>query len=777
MMKKRSILVWLIFVVYVSSAAGQQRGLPEMLRPLNGGLQVSIQQYEGSALRNTRLFHNNELTDGENTWQLAWKTAKAADGRSCDVTLTCKLVKGRAAATALSVAFAFGQWDVRNYVMVPGIVYNGNRYRAIGNGYNPDYPKDMYFNPAVPLTISNNPRLSLSANDSSFLELSTTNTAAPAMSFYSPAAGKSWMVLTEQGTRWGNSGLFIQENNRRDSCIFRISAPAMRNRAAGFGDFHRSGDKAPDWNEGDEMVLRFRVYVSDADGIPGHLQQFMHARKSVTGPNQPRNLVPMSKLVQLGTDICRDNFAETTAGKYYLPENSRHFQLGWVSGMINTFPMLALNDATERRRVAEELDFITSRMQGKSGYFYGFISAEGKLGTEKAHPDFPALQAMVRKNGDVLFWLMKHLLLLKAQGHGHIIKPEWETAARKLAGAFTTTWKKYGEFGQYILPETGEIAVFNSTAGAIAPAGLALAADYFRQPEWMTIAEAAAAHYYQRDVEQQGFTSGACGDISQDADSETAFGFLESLMALYNYTGKPVWLARAKVQAALCSSWALAYDPVFPPGSTIAKLGGRMTGAIWASSQNKHAAPGVCTSSADHLFKLYRATGDEQYAELIRDMQHAHTEAVNMPGHITTNYLIGSSMERIQPSDAEGKGAIGNFIHTRNSWTETNGILMAMELPGIYVRPGEGKMYVFDHIGVARVAEDRVSVTLRLTNRTPYAAAVSVFAENARKASQPLGYTAFLRWPKVNVPAGGELTVRITADGKVTLQPAADNHR
>jgi hypothetical protein len=767
-MNKLAAVILLITISCVYTAAGQQAGLPEILRPLQGGLQVSLKEYEGTTLREEHRFRGNGLTDKKNTWRLAWKVKKTADGKGWDVTLTCRLVEGQATSTALSLDIGFGQWDAGNYVMVPGIVYNGNRYRSIGNGYNPDYPRDMYYNPTVPLTISNNPRLSLPGKDTSFLELETGNTAVPAMSFYSPAIRKSWIVLTEQGTRWGNSGLSVRENAGRDSCIFSISAPAMRRNAAGFGDFHPSGDKAPDWVAGDEIALRFQVYVAGADGIPGHLRHFMQVRKALAGPNRPRNLVPMSKLAELGTAICRDNFAETKAGKYYLPENSKNFQLGWVSGMINTFPMLALNDATERARVAEELDFITSRMQGRSGFFYGFISAEGTIGTEKAHPDFPAVQAMVRKNGDVLFWLVKHLMLLKAQGHN--IKPQWEQAARKLAGAFTRNWEKYGEFGQYIVPETGAIAVFNSTAGAIVPAGLALAADYFGQPEWLAAAEASATFYYQRDVEKQGFTSGACGDISQDADSETAFGFMESLMALYRYTGKPVWLQRAEVQAALCASWTLAYDPVFPPGSAIAKLQGRMAGAVWASSQNKHAAPGVCTSSADHLFKLYRATGNEQYAELIRDIQHAHTEAVNMPGHITTNYLTGSSMERIQPGDAEGRGSTGNFIHTRNSWTETNGILMAMELPGLYVRPGEGKLYVFDHIEAERVKEDKHAVTLRLTNRTPYDATVSVFAENAAQAAKPMGYTAFIHWPKVNVSSGSEIMVKITADGKVIQQ-------
>ncbi|WP_423735865.1 hypothetical protein [Chitinophaga caseinilytica] len=769
--KVKWLSVWLM-AGWTAIACAQQAAPPAAVGPLNSGLKVSLQQYEGTNVQQSLPFKNgNVLVDGINVWQLDWKMKPAADG-AIDVALGCRLLKGKATATALVVDFVFGDWREDNYVLVPGIVYNGNRYRAIGNGYNPQYPKDMYFNPGAPLTISNNPRLALPGESNSFLELQSTNTAAPGMSFYAPGTGQSWFVLMEQQTRFGNNGISIFENEQRDTCTFRITAPAMRTRAAGFGDFHVSGDKAPDWSAGDEVVLRFKIYGKKSEGIPGHLRHFMEIRKSVTGPNEPRNLVPMSKLAQLGTDICRGNFTETKAGKYYLPENSRHFQLGWVSGMINTFPMLALNDPLERSRVAEELDFIVSKMQGRSGYFYGFISEDGKLGTEKAHPDFPELQAMVRKNGDVLFWLMKHLLLLKAQGHGSIINPQWETAAQRLAAAFVTTWKAHGEFGQYIVPETGAVAVFNSSAGAIVPAGLALAADYFNRPDWLAVAGDAAAFYYRRDVEQRGFTSGACGDISQDADSETAFGFMESLMAMYRYTGKAVWLERAKAQAALCASWTLAYDPVFPPGSAIAKLGGRMAGGVWASSQNKHAAPGVCTSSADHLFKLFRATGDRHYADLLRDIQHAHTEAVNMPGHITTNYLIGSSMERIQPSDAEGAGAIGNFIHTRNSWTETNGILMAMEIPGIYVRPGEGLLYVFDHVKVEKLAEDKSSVTLRLTNTTPYDAAVSVFAENARQARTAMGYTTFTNWPKVQVPAGGNVKVKINSNGEVQTFPA-----
>jgi hypothetical protein len=631
----------------------------------------------------------------------------------------------------------------------------------------------MYYNPDVPLTISNNPRLSVTPGEPSLLELQTTNAATPSVCFFSPSLKKGFILLTEQATRLGNSGITIQENEDRTKASVKISAPSVRKLATGFGDFHPSGDKAADWKTGDELALKFRIYTFDAQSIPDLLLKFMAVRKSLTGPNQPRNLVPMSKHLELATGICSNNWITVPAGSYYTPENGKDFQLGWVSGMMNTYPMLALNSEKERGRVATELDFVVNKLQGKSGYFYGGITAEGKIRPEKMIAEIPQMHAMVRKNCDVLLWMMKHFMLLKEQGYSKIIKPEWEKSAARLADAFVQTWKKYGQFGQYIDPETGEVAVFNSTAGAIAPAGLALASAYFGEPEFLKVASEAASYYYNRDVAGQGLTGGHCGDISQDSDSESCFGFLESLMAMYNHTGDAQWLEKAKVQAALCSTWAISYDVKFPPESQIAKLQSNIAGAVWASIQNKHAAPGVCTASGDYLFKLYRVTGNRLYADLIRDIQHAHTEAVDMPGHRTTNYGFGTSMERIQPSDAEGKGAIGNYIHTRNSWTETNSMLMDLELPGIYLQTDKNELYVFDHVEVKVVNRKAGKVSLAISNKTPYDASIFIFAETSKQAAKPLSYTAFTKWPKVSVKAGESKIVAVSDDGRILLDSSA----
>jgi len=703
-------------------------------------------RYEGSTLART-----SPMGTG------GWTCEKRMSGDATETTFHLTSEVARSAGVA--IAFDFADWSPENYLLVPGAIYNGNRFHVLKGGYMPPYPREMFFNPRLPLTMSDNPRLSLERGVASKIELLTGSAATPAVCFYSPKQRRGFILLFEQRTRWGENGLVIEENAAQNRITFAVCAPGIREQAAGFGDFRPSGDRGTDIKAGDSIILRFKTYSFRAKGIPDLLDKFLAVRKALTGPNQPRNLVPMSTLRDTIASRFKSRWTTVPAGSYYLPENDRNFQLGWVSGFMQT-PMLALGDPVERDHIGKQLDFVTKTLQAPSGFFQSGIAAEGKLRFDRTLDSRGFV--LTRKNSDALSMYLKFFQIYEAQGHGNLIKPEWKKAARRLADAFVMVWRRYGEFGQYLDPVTGEIAVFNSTGGAIAPGGLALAAAYFKNPEYLEVAKAAAEFYYKRDVAGRGLTAGHCGDTSQDPDSESAFGFLESLMTLYWATGSPEWLDRARTEAALCATWTLSYDFEFPPQSQIAQLGGHMAGAVWASTQNKHATPGICTSSGDALFKLFRATGDRRYADLIRDIQHAHTEATEMPGHRTCGSGPGGSMERIQTGDAEGKGAIGNYIQTQNGWTELSGLMMATELPGIYLRTDTGALYVFDHIEAKVVERGRSKVVLELTNRTNYDASVSIFAEQAREAIKPLAYTAYLRWPKVRIPT--KSTVRITID-------------
>ncbi|MDR6844679.1 hypothetical protein [Flavobacterium granuli] len=761
-MKIKIGLLSLVLSIFVGqlSAQNQTGAVNDFLKELKGSFKPMINEYSGTDLKSSQSINNGTLKLNAADWNCKLTTKKNGKSEVMDVKVAFQLQNGIAKETAVVAAFDFSQWDTKNYVMIPAIIYNGNRYQTIGNGYMPNYPKDMYYNPNVSLTFSNDPQLSPDPSKTSLIDLQTGNMATPAVCFYSPILKKGFILLTEQQTQLGNSGISVRENADRSVASIQVSAPSVRKLRTGFGDFAPSEDKAADWKTGDEVTLNFKLYSFPAKSIPDLLTKFMEVRKSLSGENNPRNLVPMSKQLELATGITSTRWVEVPVGKYYAPENGNDFQLGWVSGMMNTFPMLTLNNAKERERVGIEFDFIIDKLQGKSGYFYGGITADGKIRPERQHEAYPKIQAMVRKNCDALLWMTKHLMLYKELGYGKEIKPRWEEATKKLAQAFVNTWKKDGQFGQYIVPENGEVAVYNSTAGAIAPAGLAVASVYFGNKEFLAVAKESAAYYYKRDVENQGLTTGHCGDISQDADSESCFGFMESLMALYNVTKEIQWLEKAKVQAALCSTWAFSYDPIFHDESQIGKNKSNMAGAVWASTQNKHAAPGICTASGDYLFKLYRATGDLKYADLIRDIQHANVEAMDMPGHRTTNHGFGTEMERIQLSDAEGKSTIGNYYNTRNSWCETNGAFMALELPGIYVQTDTQKIYVFDHVEASLKGN-----VLTIKNNTVHDAKVAVFAETSKQAETPMSYVAFTKWKKVEVKAGKEVLITLNNNG------------
>jgi hypothetical protein len=112
----------------------------------------------------------------------------------------------------------------------------------------------------------------------------------------------------------------------------------------------------------------------------------------------------------------------------------------------------------------------------------------------------------------------------------------------------------------------------------------------------------------------------------------------------------------------------------------------------------------------------------------MRDIVRCHAESIR-PG--------GYTNERLTYCDADSRGNRGDHV---TGWNETNGILMAMELPGIYVRTDKNEMIVFDHVKADVLARDKNGVTLKIRNSTKFLANVSIFAESAKEAEKVLGH-------------------------------------
>ena len=517
-------------------------------------------------------------------------------------------------------------------------------------------------------------------------------------------------------------------------------------------EFDESPDRGADFKSGDQLNLQMRIYNFEANDIPSVLDKFMKVRKSMTGPNKPRNLIPFSQVAKWMTERIDARWYEGDRFQFYCPENADWISFGWVGGLMNTFPMLALGDDMHLDRVTKTFDFAIPRGQGDAGYFYGALNHDGENFSREGYPEFPEV-VLTRKNADVLFWMMKQFMLLKAQGKTDKINPSWERNIQRVADAFVTTWKKSGQWGRMLNNQTGEVAEYNTSGGVMAIGGLALASEYYSKPEYLKIAMEAANFYYQRDFVNSGMTTGGCADILQNADSETAAGFMTALMALFEITEDKQWLEKSRNLANLTATWTTSYDYELPQETELGSLGAKLAGIYWASTQNKHGAPGICTSSGDPLFKIYRATGNRLYANLLNDIIHAHGESIR-PG--------GYTNERLTYCDADSRGERGTHV---TGWNELNGFLMALEIPGIYVQTDGNQFFVFDHVEAVIEKHAENGVNLKITNPTKFDATVSLFAESAKQAQSPLGYTAFMNWPKVKIKANDTLQIHISSNG------------
>ena len=684
-----------------------------------------------------------KIDDTNKEWEVQTKKQNITDGEL--FVFRFKALKDMP-ESGVAVAFDQYNWTSDNYVMIPASVYNGNRQRIVNRRYATGIDPSDYNMPDLALTSNPIPQLSPDFGSQSRLEISVCNTASPIIAILDRQKDEGILLLTDQGIERDGQiidhGLIVEEALDRSIASFVVSAPGVREKKPEFIGFSRSPDRGLKIRRGDEITIRVTRLTYPCRNVPDLLEHFMHNRKRHIKCAPPRNLIPMSEVLSIMNRNIDMRYFKNDSVEFYRPETADWMSYGWIGGLINTYPMLALGDNEHLRRVACTFNFALPRAKGKSGYYYDILLPDGKVLNRDAAAVVPGI-TVTRRNADVLYWMIKQFNLMKSMGNGNLIRKQWEDDVQRLADAFVKTWDEEGTWGNYLYVETGKVAIFNTTSGAMAIGGLALAAEYYKQPDYLRVAEESAGDLY-RQYAIRGFTSGGCGDILQNSDSETAVAIMTSLMTLYEITGKASYLRQSRDLANLCATWTVSFDYQLPENTPLAKLGANLTGAVWASTQNKHGAPGFCTQSGDALFKLYRATGDTLYAELLRDIIHAHAEGIQPNGKIT---------ERLTYCDADQRGSRADGWET--GWNETNGALMALEIPGIYIRADLGNIYVFDHVEAKIIKNNSHKLALRIYNPTKYDAEITIFIENSKAAAKPLGDNSFLKWnDKIKIKAG-----------------------
>ena len=732
--------------------------------------ETQILSYEGNKVDRTFVFDGAALSEeGAGKWSVDIDRNKISK-EAVDYAVTFTMDEGEISSGGAAVQFTFDDWDTDNYVFAPCHVYGGNRFRKLKIGYPPfiyaeaDRPLDM------PITTTNIPHLSNDGSDA-YIDFKTNSCSTPLAGFYDKGAKKGFFILTEQDTVLGDEAFFISEYPSEKRLTIRLSAPGVREHQYRMTNADNpSDDEGVALKKGDEIKMHFRVYEFPCEDLMAYFDKFLTIRKDLSGQNEFRNLEPFSSLAET---IYKHHFAN----KWYEDENCGyicnnpisshhygHMGIGWSGVPLYCYSQMFRPDCQPDydevlRRVSLTFDAI-GNAQGASGIFYSMYRKGELLGDAFKHPDIQRDISMTRRTADAIYCGLQILELLRLQDHADLIKPSWEDMFRKASDALVSLYQRYGEFGQYLFAETGEIYTPNSANGALCAGALAYASRYFNEPRYLDLAEKAGDLFYDRFL-SKGYVGGGPGEILQAPDSESSAELLESYITLYEITREEKWIEYARAAAAYFSTWVVSYDYKFPEGSGMARMGVKAAGSVWASVQNEHSAPGIYVMSGDFLLKLYRCTGDRRYLDLDRDMSHNVVQYVNTEGNrMQAHGGYGYCTERVNIGDWEN--SIGGLADndTNQAW-ENVALYHTGQNPGIYVQPDTGEICVFDHVNAKIVSSDAGSVTLEIENPTYRDGDISVLAETSSYAREnSLGWNAWSGWPEVHV-ASGE-TVRVT---------------
>jgi len=737
--------------------------ITEFLAKYNISVNIRINQYDTA--RYNLLISRSEFPLSKNEqdmefqgskWKLKSSITPITEGRF-QVTLQFECTEGYLDNASLACDLVVDQWSEQNYVLMPAAVYNGNRYPAVKMKYMPFFNDPSQLGLNHPILLSDQPRLNY-REGMSRIQLRSGSMSFPSIG-YTNKKGKGFWLFTSQGNSLGDYGFGIEEFKNRDKAIISLTSPVVREVQKYFiseMDAKPSDDMPAHFETGDKIEFQFYIDFFESYDVQSLFNRMAEIRQEYYPSPGKKNLLPFSSAFKIQEEkFNRDNWRD--AGYYSVGTTDNFFQdwqIGWTGGMMTTLPLLMEGDSLTRQRVLRNFDWLYEVGVSPSGYYYDLIYKGKPYGAfpNKALGDSLHL---TRKNADAVYYIYKQFDLMKKMGIA--VKPEWEKMNKNALEAQLETWETYGQLGQFVNQETGRLVIGNTTSAGIFPAALCAASRYTGNQDYVKYAEEIGEYYYQKYI-QKGLTCGGPGDAMQSFDSESSYGLLESMVELYELTRDNKWLQRSEEMANQFASWVVVYDFKFPEKSLFNKLDIRSNGAVYANTQNTHGAPGICNHSGIALLKLYRATGNTFYMQLLTDIAHALPQFMSTKEKPWPGFQEGWMSERCNLIDwLEGTGE--TFVYS--GWSETAQLLTITELPGIYVNLSTHDIFCLDHVKATLVKSSDKELFVEIFNETCYDARVKLFAENKNNMKQSMFNNAALGWKRITVPAGGKIQVKM----------------
>ena len=658
----------------------------------------------------------------------------SSDATSLDVSVTFRLIRGVEKSSSLAVDLAFNNWSKQNYVLLPAAAYNGNRFDSRKISYSPKLNDYRDIGKDKPMIISDVPRLEISDGPSRIQERSGSM-ALPSIGFQNSKNGKGFFLITNQSNGLGDFGINIKESRDRSNAVISLCSPLVRELYKyTVADNHAPSTDVPaDFAIGDEVNFTFRIHNFDAPSIQSLFDKYLSIR---------HDLCPAPTFIpQLPFSACYDVIESKFNRQNFVPEYGYYsvgmremflqdWQIGWTGGMISTYPLLFSANQKTRENVVANFNWLFPNGISPSGFFWD----SGEKGTKWYGGDIRKPQCknwhLIRKSADALYYIIKQFELMKMQGTP--VQPSWEIGTKGVADAFVKLWNNNHQFGQFVDSQTGDVVVGGSTSGGIAPAALVLCSKYFHDDVYLDIARASAQQMYDSYL-SKGISAGGPGDALQNPDSESLYGLLESFAVLYEATADIKWLNYASQAAAQFSTWVMSYDYHFPATSLYGKMNMKTTGAVFANTQNKHGSPGICTHSGLALMRLYRATGNALYLQLLQEITQSVPQYLATAKRPIKGLEEGWINERVSTTDWFEIGE--NF--PGSTWAETDLLLTITELPGIYVDLEAKKAIALDQLKTEIISCNARTAKLRITNPSEVVAHTSILVENKQLKSVP----------------------------------------
>ncbi len=552
----------------------------------------------------------------------------------------------------------------------------------------------------------------------------------------------------------------IAEDPEKGVCSFRVSAPGVRSRMYRMTRFVPSDDRPAD--PAAQTPLKILRLACDAADVNAFLDFAFTHRKDLVGRSEPPAIEPFGTLADyvLG-HYDADKWYDRDGIAYIADKPSSdcifwHLQVGWCGAPHHSVPYVLAPTPERLRRVGRTFDAMAG-MQGESGFFHAI-----RMGAELYGDAFPDVKkhvgyTMVRRQSVAVCATLQMLKAMKAGGVP--VKPAWETMCRRTADALVKVWRENGQLGHFVDAGTGRILTYNSTNGALVPAALLAAADYFGDASYVRPATE-IADFFRRGHLAKGYSGGGPCEALQCPDSESVGELMVSFERLWERTGEAVWLKAARDALALYATWVNAYDYPLPKTSREGRFNTHTTGAVWANLQNRHGAPGPFFWGHDVVLRIWRATDDERAFELLRDTARGCGQYVHKPPHpVIPQGTVGAVSERVNTGDWAVRGGIGGSIGEGDSnlnWCST--VLMEMlETPGVYVLLDGPRTEVR---AIDRVAARWIDGALNLVNTTAWATTVSVLAETPAERARPFADDMPSRaWRRVRLAPGASVTL------------------